>query len=323
MSSFKSQSETHRIRASKLSLDEVRRVVFELIEINGVARKAELDYWDSLANSSVTQQPKLPSKETDSVAEGPANPPPEQKILDDEKALVRQHMEVTVSVWGDKGEYSSIVPYAVEQVLNKNQLPARIKQIQIDNWNKYQALAKKKPMHQFTVILDFSSTPVFDFSMNVSNATGNSSSINVFGINDIWVKGALAKTAQLVERRTLSLSGFLHRKNVYDFFLWVLIVPALLANFHMIDGRLTGFLKSTGSGLNTIIYLALFLYALILYKIVFTYARWLLPYLELEEQPYARQALQRGILGTLAVGALGWLVSTVALIVWGWITTHA
>jgi hypothetical protein len=129
-----------------------------------------------------------------------------------------------------------------------------------------------------TVLLDFSRPTVLDFTKFPSLPIPNNSEFAVASNSESWFTALNSRLTQFfLDRRT----GYdwLHRPGIYDLLLFFLAVPFAL----WIDYRIEGwkFLQATSSIIRSSVYVYFFFFALYIYRILFTYSRWVFPKVEM------------------------------------------
>jgi hypothetical protein len=127
------------------------------------------------------------------------------------------------------------------------------------------------------LFLDFSRPDILNFSLMPSWQTPNDSNIEVQGLNATWVNGVFHEIVDFVRERPSTL-GWLHRHTVYDVLLWALGFPLAFWCCYRASGLVRRVLP--GPFLQSAAYLYLALVALVLFRILFHYARWIWPLLE-------------------------------------------
>jgi len=129
------------------------------------------------------------------------------------------------------------------------------------------------------------------------------SSLDIFGQNETWVSGTYRKVVELLGNRK-NKHGWLHRNNVWDLFLWLAIMPIIFRILFVLQKSITPHLPNISGVLKGAIYVYAFFLLLNAFRFIFSYARWVFPYLELET-PLKKTNLHRLILGTIVLSIVG------------------
>lgn len=213
------------------------------------------------------------------------------KFTDNARSLY----QLSIQVFGTKGEYIfSDSPTIFEEA----RLPDHIARVIFDNSLKFNFRLKQGPLNKIRVEFDFQKVEVFDFVTSPSEATPNTSTIYVLGENETWVSGAYKTVIQSLQERA-NKGNWLHKTNIYDLFLWFIIMPLGFFTIYKIERSFS--LKT--SGIPTVFVVALYLYffiiALNIFRTVFNYARWVFPKMELVTSLKKGARVHRIILGAI------------------------
>jgi len=228
--------------------------------------------------------------------------PPGQTTEDFEgfKQYAKGLYKVTIHIYGSRGEY---IFTENPGIFDDPSLPDKIDRIILENSTRFRVTVQKEPVNQFRITFDFTAPPTFDFNISPSVATPINSSIDIVGENETWVSGTYRKVWDLLDDRRNS-HGWLHKNNIWDLFLWIIIMPAIFRIIYLIQKVLpTGFLSMSGV-LKGAFYIYAFFILLNLFRIIFSYARWVFPYLELNT-PMRKTNLHRFLLSTIVLSIIG------------------
>ncbi len=155
------------------------------------------------------------------------------------------------------------------------------------------------PYHQFEVLLDFTQPRPLDSSIQLSEPTPNPSGFLIGGDRKGWRAGIESAVRRHIKERNRLWSGF-HGQFVYDLFLLLLGMPfALYACW-----RLAPLVDRLFGGSNSVVIGGAYVYigfcSIWIYRLVFSYARWAFPKVELVGQSSASK-IHRGVISiTLA-----------------------
>jgi hypothetical protein len=184
--------------------------------------------------------------------------------------------KVSILIFGTKGE--QILSHNIS-ALEENNLPDVITQISFDNSLIFNSSAKQNPQNRFRVIFDFIKPSISNFTPKPSINTNNSS-IEILGQNDNWVNGAYEQIiSSLKERKTKR--NWLYANNIYEAFLLLIFFPLSFWNLHKISEIFSISSLKLPPAIETGLYIYIFIVLLWLFRIIFNYARWLFPYIEI------------------------------------------
>lgn len=207
----------------------------------------------------------------------------------------RSLYKLSIQIFGRKGEY---VFSDSASIFDEAHLPDHVTKIIFDNSSKYNFSLKKDPLNKIRLEFDFQKVKVFDFVTGPSRATSNTSAFHVIGENETWVSGAYKNVFQSLQERANKRS-LLHRTNIFDLFIWFMIMPLGFFTIYKIE-RL---FSLSASGVPTVFMVALYLYFFIIvlniFRMVFNYARWIFPKMELVTSLKKGAILHRIILGAI------------------------
>lgn len=213
------------------------------------------------------------------------------------RARVERAFLTTVTVTGVNGE---MVTGLGEEFLASANVPDRILTAFYSTaTGPTVALPGFQPQSNATVLIDFSRPPVFDFSKFPILATPNTSQFTVSSNSESWFTALNTRLTQFFAERRTSYE-WLHKPGIYDLLLLVVAIPiALWVDYRIarssITNRLPSFLASA-------VYVYGFLIALFVYRLLFSYSRWVFPKVEMPTE--GSTALKhRTVWGAIIVGA--------------------
>lgn len=206
--------------------------------------------------------------------------------------------KVSILIYGTKGE--QILSHTIE-AFDESGLPDEISQIIFDNSLIYTSRVKQNPQNRLRVVFDFSKPSIFNFTSKPSVNTNNSS-IEILGQNDNWVNGAFEQiNSSLKERKTKRT--WLYTNNIYELFLLVIVLPLTFWNLNKISNYFLIPSLKLPSIIEVGLYFYIFIILLWLFRIIFNYARWLLPYIEINygfrKREIAHRLILLGLITTL------------------------
>jgi len=226
-------------------------------------------------------------------------PSQSQEDFDSLKEYAKSLYRVTIHIYGSKGEY--IMTENVD-TFDSPDLPDSVSKIEFENSSRFRVSLEKELGNQFKITFDFTKPKIFDFNVSPSLATPVNSAINIIGENEIWVSGVYQKVISPLEERK-NKHGWLHGNNIYDIFVWILFMPVIFRSMYVIQQALPqGFANMSGV-LKGAIYVYAFFLFLNVFRIIFSYARWVFPYLELNS-PLIKTKKHRYILGAIILSMI-------------------
>jgi len=223
------------------------------------------------------------------------------EIFEKLKNNARKLYKVSIQIFGAKGEY---IFTESPNVFDDSRLPDTITKITFDNTSKFKDIPQQREqINRFRVDFDFTKQRVFDFNLSPSEATPNKSFISVLGENETWVSGVYNKVIESLDGRS-NKHGWLHVNNIYDLFLWFLIIPLSLRLLYNINQSLPPHFTEFSAFFKVACYIYFFMVMMIVFRIVFNYARWIFPNIEFITPLKKGAKRHRIILGAILLGVL-------------------
>ena len=233
------------------------------------------------------------------IAKLKQTPGQSQEDFEKAKEFAKGFYKVTIHIYGSRGEY---IFTEDPNIFDNSGLPDKIDRVIFENSTRFKTSLQREPVNQFRITFDFASPPIFNFNISPSLATPTNSSIDIIGENETWVSGTYRKVSNLLEDRRTK-HGWLHKNNIWDLFLWIIIMPIIFRLLYLLQKNLPAFISTVSGVLKAAIYVYVFILLLNLFRIVFSYARWVFPYLELST-PLRRNKLHRVILGAILISII-------------------
>jgi hypothetical protein len=190
-----------------------------------------------------------------------------------------------------------------ESIFDTAQFSSTIKKIVFDNVMEYRIRFGYNPPYLIHVEFDFTKSSILDFSYSPSDSTFNSSMIELSGGRDTWLAGAHQRIKNFLRDKRRRI-GWLHKTNVYDFFLWIIFLPLMLFNLFKVMSRYSFIFSNVPSSYQTALYIYSFLFSIFLARIVFNYARWLFPIMELDAEPKRKDLSHRVFFGIIILSII-------------------
>lgn len=226
----------------------------------------------------------------------------------DEKVLRLAHA-ITITAHGMNGEKLLTIDPAV---LTQESLPRPLQFIRIELGLHHKIILNgAEAPNRAAVALDFSKPRALDLTNAPGTPTPNNSSISVYGTGSIWVSGVYQRLLATVEQGRTRVR-LLHSAYVYDVLLLMFGLPFILTFAAVVSHRVA-VVFSFGPEVYTVATFILMLaVAIMVFRLAFSFARWLLPYVEFAPQ---KQPLERRIRAFFAVVTLGILGSLGAWVI--------
>lgn len=267
------------IKSVTLSLEDLRKL-FEIVHTqNEEAKEHQLDYIKKYESRAVAAFPK--------------------EDVEDVKNKILEKYVVGVEIFTTKGQYFRY--YNPEDAFDKNRIPDNINRIVISNTLVFNLQRELIQPYKIIVDLDFSRTTLLDLSSNPSHETYNPSKIEVWGLKESWTDGVHEKLLEYFKERA-NKRYWLHRKNIYDLFLWALLIPIVFWNLYRIDVWLNEKIARLSSVLITLTYIYIFIVGLLFFNLLFKYLRHSFPPMELKSNLNTKGKIVRGIILAVVSG---------------------
>jgi len=214
------------------------------------------------------------------------NKQPGQSDVDFEafKRNAKSLYRVTIQIFDSRGGY---IYTESPEIFDEAKLPDSISKIILDNTQKFKATLQREPAHRVSVTFDFSKPDIFDFNSSPSFATPNNSNVEILCETETWGQGTYKNIVESLKERG-NKHGWLHARNVYDIILWFVTAPLILRLLYKLSLVLQPKIGNASVFFKAGIYLYFFLILLYIYRIIFNYARWVFPNVEL------KTSLQKG-----------------------------
>jgi hypothetical protein len=240
----------------------------------------------------------------------PLDRPPEQVLADREALGLGFELQVVVQGIGNK-----VVAGTIPVVFNSPRFPDKVKSLYINTQQNLKDLYNWLPRNHFQLFLDFTKPGIFNLSLSPSGSTPNASSIRVSGLDSTWVNGVYSEVTNFIKRKE-TRRRFLHRHSVYDVLLICGGFPFAFSIVYKLSGLINSLFGEHSGILKSAAYVYVFYFSLLLFRILFDYARWIFPIVEYKESNGAAQK-HRAILVLLVLGVLVNLLYDVFKIVTG------
>lgn len=184
---------------------------------------------------------------------------------------------------------------------SERNFPENLKSFFVSNATLAQRAINYRPLNTVEVFLGFEKPSLkIDLQTLPSNPTDNRSVINVAGRDEDWVIATAQKIEDFFKLRR-AYRPIIHGSGTYDYFIYLLFLPAAIWLFYKQGSRLTTWLDSQSVFLNVVLGVYGILLTLLLARFLFQYIRWLIPPMEYYKRSRVGAFIHRGV--AAAVGS--------------------
>lgn len=194
-------------------------------------------------------------------------------------------------------------------ILDEANIPTGLKFILIDTSTRFRGRFNFSPRNQASLFLDFTNPTKIISSGFPSAGTPNESNIKIIGDNLQWVTSLKSQIMDLINARNVS-ARWIHQSNIWDFLLVFAVFPlsfwVLWKTSPLVPEKIKGddfFRIGT--------YLILLFIIMNLFRALFSYARWILPVIEVKEYLNRRIIGHRYFLSAILLGIIGTFLSDI------------
>ena len=180
--------------------------------------------------------------------------------------------------------------------------PEKVDSIYITNITAYRGFVSTNPMNMFELNLDFSKPPLLDASNPVSAPTRNVSNLVVQGDRESWVSTVSDAVTVILQGRKTRRT-WLHRAFAYDFGMMAFALPFSFYVCWKVAPLISKYIGNIHDVLAGAAYVYVFFLMLNIYRILFGYAKWAFPSVELSDNRDA-SGQHRAVLGVIVLGLI-------------------
>lgn len=217
------------------------------------------------------------------------------------KATVRSAMAVVVRVQTKGGGWTGATSM---QPLEDEQLPDGVIKIEFDSAALYRSRFNNLlPNNHFLVAIDFVRPSILDMN---PQPVPNTSTATVSGLDLTWANGLCDELIAFF-RQTASRRGWLHFPESYTMLLILLGFPLSFDIVYYLD-KMVRRVGSLPQALSVAIYVYSVLVVLYGFRVLFNYARWVFPKIEMDAPRQHIGVKHRIAISTLAIMIIGALV---------------
>lgn len=205
------------------------------------------------------------------------NPGTSEADFEQLKQQARDAGHVTVSITGDSGE---LVVARSADVFAPDYLPHKFVTVAYENTSGLQSFNVTLP-NRLNVHLDFSEPPGFIVYDPWSQPTPNNTRIEVSGTDDTWVSATFQEVLDFFARRRRA-RRWLHGEVAFNLLNWFVGIPGALWTTFRLDQWLLSSVTGLPTGLRAAADIYLFLFGMLVFRVMFYSMRWMFPLVELE-----------------------------------------
>lgn len=228
----------------------------------------------------------------------PLDRTPEQRLAD--IASLREGFKIRITVQGIDDER---IFGTIAAVFNSPRFPDQVKSLYINTQQNLKNLYNWYPRNYFELFLDFIKPELFNLSLSPSGSTLNASNIRVSGLDATWVNGVYSEVTNFIKRKE-TCRRFLHRHSIYDWLILCGGFPFAFSIAHKLSTLINSLFGQHSGILKSAAYVYVFYVLLLLFRILFDYARWIFPIVEYKESTDSAQK-HRTTLAAIILGVLG------------------
>lgn len=183
-------------------------------------------------------------------------------------------------------------------IIDSDNIPERLKFILISTSVGPRTAIGLNPTSSIEIFIDFTRPPWLDFERLPTFMTPNESNFSISSDNESWFTAARANILDFISERKTSYN-WLHSSGLYDG-LALFIGTPLSIWFTLRIGRHIDQLNSSNF-VKTALYIYSFVFALSIFRILFSYARWVFPKVEMSSER-SSAIVHRTVLGAICIG---------------------
>lgn len=219
------------------------------------------------------------------------------------KNNIENNLKLSVMIIGTKGKQ---MIGENSSVFDKSDFPEDLSSVNFGNSFPYKWFFGYEPTNTFQIAIDLSKVDILG-SVNPSHSTANNSSITVKGTSETWVSGVYGTISSFFDNKRTN-RGWLHKRFVYDLFLYMLIFPITFWIIYRFDSFLKLLKTNIPSVLSIAIYVYIFFLTLTVFRILFNYFRWVFPLVEFKTKEGTKMVKHRAIFYFILASIIGPLI---------------
>lgn len=218
----------------------------------------------------------------------------------DSPEQARQHLNELMPIEYDysAGNGDSMKGLGVPKTEERT-FPDDLQTIFVSNASFAQRAIDLRPLNSVEAFLGFVKPSLkLDLQTLPSNPTENRSVVNVAGRDEDWVISTAQKIDQFFNKRKTT-RPILHGSGTYDYFIYLLFLPAAMWLFYKHGAGITAWLENQSVFLNVVLGVYAILLTLLLARFVFQYVRWLFPPMEYYKRSRIGAFIHRSVATTV------------------------
>ena len=197
--------------------------------------------------------------------------------------------------------------------------PDDLQSIFVSNASFAQRAINLRPLNTVEAFLGFEKPPLkIDLQTLPSNPTENRSVVNVAGQDEAWVISTAQKIDEFFKKRKAT-RPIIHGSGTYDYFIYLLFLPAAMWLFYKQGSGLTAWLDGQSVFLNVVLGVYAILLTLLLARFVFQYVRWLFPPMEYYKRNRWGAFIHRGVAAAIGSAVVLGATYDAAKALFGWL----
>ena len=204
------------------------------------------------------------------------------------KNNIKNNFKLSVMIIGTKGKQ---MIGENSSVFDKGDFPEDLSNVNFGNSFPYKWFFGYEPKNIFEIVIDFSKVDVLS-TVNPSQSTANNSRITVRGSDETWVSGVHSTISSFFEEKKTN-RGWIHKRLIYDLFLYLFILPITFWIIYRVDSSLKLLNTNIPGALSIAIYVYIFVLVLTVFRILFNYFRWVFPLVEFKTKKGSKMAKHR------------------------------
>jgi len=185
-----------------------------------------------------------------------------------------------------------------EDFFDSSSFPDHLKSIFFSTQTVPQAVLNFMPPCNVIAFLDFSRPPFLDFARLPTLPTPNESNFAIAADDESWFAATKTRLSQFFADRRTS-TNWLHQAAIYDILLILIGVPIGIWAAYRVGGLLNT--ARIPQIVSAALYIYVFVFALFVFRVLFSYSRWVFPKVELDSE-LASPLRHRGIWGAILIG---------------------
>jgi hypothetical protein len=193
-----------------------------------------------------------------------------------------------------------------QDIFESPNFPDQIKSIYVNSEIPLKVSHNYQPANSFELFLDFSKPDLFNLSFLPSQATPNASNIVVQGYDATWTHGVFNEFNSFIKNHPSKFT-WLHRHSVYDFLVWIAGLPFGFWVSYKFSGNLNKIFGNVSPFVLNASYVYVFLASMILFHLLFHYARWVWPLVEYQSSKN-KSGKHQIVIGAIALGLASALI---------------